>query len=155
MVNTHTLIDTFRLADLNEQSSFRLANCIINTVDFMGAFEINTSLIFEDCIIEDLQIHSCWFKKGLVLKNCIIKKYIDFQMGGHNEKPIIFEGNIFIGFVNFFDCQFQNIIELKSNLFINGCNLLGNKGEGFENTFASGWMVENNVGNIDIDGVGM
>jgi hypothetical protein len=30
---------------------------------------------------------------------------------------------------------------------------LGNRGEGFENSFVAGWLAENNVGDIDIDKV--
>lgn len=76
---------------------------------------------------------------------------MDYQMGGHNLKPIVIEGNIFTDFLNFFDCQFENIVELKNNVLLKGTNLLGNKGEGFENSFAIGWLVEKNVGNIDIN----
>lgn len=53
-------------------------------------------------------------------------------MGGHNIKPIVIEGNIFTGFLSFFDCQFENVIELRNNIFEKGTNLLGNRRDGFE-----------------------
>ncbi|WP_066436666.1 hypothetical protein [Chryseobacterium sp. CCH4-E10] len=61
------------------------------------------------------------------------------------------KGIFLLIFLNFFDCQFENIVELKNNVLLKGTNLLGNKGEGFENSFAIGWLVEKNVGNIDIN----
>lgn len=153
MVKENQNIDTLNRADLVDCKSFHLINCIINTIDLIGVFELNAYLILENCIINNLNIHSCWFVNGFLLKNCIVKNYVDYQMGGHNANPIVMEGNVFIGFFNFFDCQFENRIELKNNVFVKGTNLLGNKGEGFENNFAEGWLIEDNVGKIDINEV--
>jgi len=155
MVKNNIFIDVFRLEDIIGNSSVHLINCIVDTVNFTGAFELNSYLRIENCIINSFLIHSCWFNNGLLLKNCIIKNYVDYQMGGHNAEPILIEGNIFNDFVNFFDCQFEEVIEIKNNIFVKGSNLLGNKGEGFENTFDDGWIVKQNMGNIDLDGVGM
>lgn len=137
--------------DLKGYKTFHLIHCIINTIDLIGVFELNVHLIIENCIINNLKIHSCWFVNGLLLKNCIIKNPVDYQMGGHNANPIVIEGNVFEGFFNFFDCQFEDSIKLKNNIFVKGTNLLGNKGEGFENSFVEGWHVENNVGAIDLN----
>ncbi|HVI48130.1 MAG TPA: hypothetical protein VM802_24900 [Chitinophaga sp.] len=152
MVKENQNIDFLNRDDFKDHNVVHLVNCLINTIDLIGVFELNVYLIIEDCIINNLKIHSCWFVNGLLLKNNIIRNYVDYQMGGHNVNPIVIEGNVFTGFLNFFDCQFENCIELKNNVFEKGTNLLGNKGEGFENSFANGWVVENNVGNIDIDG---
>jgi hypothetical protein len=151
MVKENQVIDLLNLEDLKGHETFHLSNCLIDTIDLIGAFELNVHLKIENCIINNLKIHSCWFVNGLFLKNNIIKNYVDYQMGGHNLKPIVIEGNIFTDFLNFFDCQFENIVELKNNVLLKGTNLLGNKGEGFENSFAIGWSVEKNVGNIDIN----
>jgi len=151
MVKENKNIEQINLEDLKGQNTFHLINCVIDTIDLIGAFELDTHLTIENCIINNLNIHSCWFVNGLLIKNCIIKNYIDYQMGGHNSGVIVIEGNVFAGFFNFFDCQFENRIELRNNVFIKGTNLLGNKGEGFENSFSQGWLVENNVGNIDVN----
>jgi hypothetical protein len=153
MVKKNQYIEVLNQEHLKGHSTFHLINNIINTVDLTGVFELNTYLIMENCIIHNLNIHSCWFANGLLLKNCIIKNYVDYQMGGHNLKPIVMEGNVFMDFFNFFDCQFKSRIELKYNILVKGTNLLGNKGEGFENSFVEGWLVENNVGNIDLNEV--
>ncbi|WP_291530584.1 hypothetical protein [Bacteroides sp. UBA939] len=151
MVKENQNIEFLSHEDFKHYKTFHLINCIINSIDLIGAFELNVCLTIENCIISNLKIHSCWFVNGLVLKKCIIKNYIDYQMGGHNLNPIILEGNIFMDFFNFFDCQFESCIELKNNIFIKGTNLLGNKGEGFENSFAEGWLAENNIGKIDVN----
>ena len=153
MVKENQIIELIKLDDLEDNNKVHFKNCLINAIDLIGTFELKTHLIIENCIITDLQIHSCWFVNGLLMKNCIIKNFVDYQMGGHNKIPIILEGNIFISFINFFDCQFENVIEIKNNIFVKGSNLLGNKDEGFENRFESGWLIENNIGSLDLDGV--
>lgn len=153
MVKENQNIEFLNQENLKSQSTFHLINCLINTIDLIGAFELNVHLIIENCIIHNLKIHSCWFVNGLLLKKCIVTNHVDYQMGGHNLNPIVIEGNIFIGFFNFFDCHFENRIELKNNVFIKGTNLLGNKGEGFENSFAKGVLIENNVGNLEMNEV--
>jgi hypothetical protein len=155
MVRENQNIDILNQYDLKGHNTFHLINCLVNTIDLIGVFELNAHLIIENCIITNLNIHSCWFVNGLILKNSIIKNDIDYQMGGHNVMPIVIEGNVFGGFFNFFDCQFENVIEIRNNVFKKGANLLGNKGEGFENKFVSGWFAESNVGSIDKNTVEM
>ena len=75
-------------------------------------------------------------------------------MGGHNAEPIIVLGNIFSEFVNFFDCQFDNDLEIRNNIFLKGSNLLGNLDEGFKNTFERNIILENNLGFLNLDGLG-
>lgn len=153
MVKENIVIETLKLDDIKSNECFHLINCKIDTIDLVGVFHLNVEVKIEDCLINELKIHSCWFTKGLLLKNCIVKNYVDYQMGGHNTKPILIEGNIFNEFVNFFDCQFEDIVEVKNNIFIKGTNLIGNKGEGFENTFYKGLIENQNLGNINKDGL--
>ena len=75
-------------------------------------------------------------------------------MGGHNKSPIIITGNIFNEFVNFFDCHFENDLEVQSNIFFKGTNLFGNLNEGFANTFNGLVKSEFNIGSLKIDGNG-
>jgi hypothetical protein len=155
MVRANQHIELLSQYDLRNHSDFHLVNCIIDTIDLIGVFELKVSLIIEKCVINSLKIHSCWFVNGLILRNNVVVNYIDYQMGGHNESPIILDGNIFKGFLNFFDCQFESSIELRNNVFEKGTNLIGNKGAGFENSFISGWIAENNVGSIEVNEVYM
>lgn len=142
------VIETLKKHDLQGYKSCHIQNCIIDTIDLIGSFELTTKLIIEGSIITNFHIHSCWFSSGFELKNCIVNNYIDYQMGGHNDKPIFLENNIFKGFVNFFDCQFNEPIYLNNNIFIEGSNLLGNLDEGYKNTFNNGYVASHNIGNI-------
>lgn len=137
--------------DIENDTSFHLINCFIDTIDLIGSFRLSVHLRIENCIVNNLKIHSCWFENGLVIKGSIIENAVDYQMGGHNKQPLLIQGNIFSGFFNFFDCQFDSIIEVRENIFNQGTNLLGNKGEGFENTFENGWIVEDNLGDIALN----
>ena len=153
MVKENQHIEIVSQSDLKDYDSIHFISCIIDTIDLIGVFELKVSLTIEGCIINNLKIHSCWFTNGVVLINNLVKNYVDYQMGGHNRKPMLFEGNVFSGFFNFFDCQFEDVVELRNNIFIKGTNLLGNRGEGYENSFSKGFVVENNLGIVDADRV--
>ena len=146
-------IKIIHYSDLDNVSSCLISNSVIDTINF-DLFDANIEIIIENCIINNLLIHECWFRKGLLFKNNNVLNYIDYQMGGHNKKPIKFIGNVFNEFVNFFDCQFDSFIELDNNIFTKGTNLLGNKDEGFKNTFTNEIILLNNIGNLYIDGLG-
>lgn len=154
MVKERQVVELLSSNDFIGVNQFYIADCYIDTIDLIGVFELKTNFRIENCVIRNLRIHSCWFVSGFSMKNSVILNEIDYQMGGHNNFPILLEGNIFKGFVNFFDCQFHNIIELRNNVFVYGTNLLGNKDEGFANIFEKGWINENNIGKIDLNGVG-
>lgn len=147
------IIKVLEHPNVTDGEGIHIRNSIINTLDF-DTLEFNNQVIIEKCIIENLLIHSCWFKKGLIFKNNLVMGYIDYQMGGHNKEAIIIDGNVFCEFLNFFDCHFENLFELKGNIFIKGSNLLGNVNEGFRNSFDIEIVLGNNIGNIYIDGLG-
>lgn len=154
MVKSMEYIAVIGREDLKGHSSFVLRNCVVGTIDLIGVFDLEVHLTIENCVVESMLIHSCWFSEGCTIKNSVIVSYVDYQMGGHNLRPIVLEGNVFNEFFNFFDCQFNDVIEVRNNIFLKGANILGNKGEGFENTFAHGCIVEGNIGSMDVDGEG-
>lgn len=148
------IIDTFHYSELEEEThSLYLSKSLIKTIDFVN-FDPLFEIVIENCIIENFLILSCWFQKGLIFKNNHILNFIDYQMGGHNKSPIIITGNIFNEFVNFFDCHFENDLEIQSNIFFKGTNLFGNLNEGFANTFYGLVKSEFNIGSLKIDGNG-
>jgi hypothetical protein len=153
MVIENKILDELNSSKLGDSKSVHILHSIINTLNF-DFLESNFEIVIENCIINNFSIHSCWFVKGLTFKNNHIMNYVDYQMGGHNEMPVNITGNIFHDFVSFFDCHFENQLVLKNNLFLKGSNLLGNKDEGFANIFNSDVIIENNMGNIDLDGLG-
>lgn len=153
MVIENKILDELNSSDLGNSKSIHIRNSIINSLNF-DFFEFNFEIVIENCIINNFSIHSCWFVKGLTFRCNHVMNYVDYQMGGHNEVPVIISENIFHGFVSFFDCHFENQLVLENNLFIKGSNLLGNKDEGFANIFNSVVVIDNNIGNVDLDGFG-
>ena len=131
-------------------STIQIMNSVINKLE-LPATRLEYKVVIENCIIDTLFIHSCWFDKGLIFKRNIVKNEIDYQMGGHNNDPIIIENNIFQGFFNFFDCHFKDSVEVSGNIFINGSNFLGNQDTGFRNLFNNNYTVKENIGRIDLD----
>lgn len=144
------IIGKFHSSEIKTISLFHVKNCIIDTVDF-DFFECEFKIIIENCIINNLLIHSCWFENGLDFNNNHVRNYVNYQMGGHNKKPINITGNIFCDFVSFFDCHFEDQMLLQNNLFLKGSNLLGNKNEGFVNTFDNEIILIDNIGDLNLD----
>lgn len=54
--------------------------------------------------------------------------------------------NVFYGFLNSFDFQFEDEVYFSNNIFEKGCNLFGNKGQGFENMFDCGVVKDGRYG---------
>jgi hypothetical protein len=131
-------------------NNYCVFNQILNKLE-LGFNVYLSEVIIENCLIENIQIHSAWFKKGFIFRNNIVKCDIDYQMGGHNCDQILMENNIFMGFLIFFDCHFEEKIIVRNNIFQKGANLLGNIGKGYQNLFSNGIINENNIGNLSLD----
>lgn len=126
-----------------------LSNCIIDTLDFVG-IEFEKEVIIRRCIITNMDIYSSWFSKGLIFVENLVLSDIDYEMGGHNKKDIIIEQNIFKGFFSFFDCCFEKEIVIRNNIFTGNSDLLLQENKGFDNIFENGYIVENNIGRLDM-----
>jgi len=127
--------------------NYVIRNLVIHSLE-IGFTNIHSEVTIENCIIDRMEIHSTWFQRGLILNGNIIKNKIDYQMGGHNHSPIRIENNIFENFFNFFDCQFYDQVFVLNNIFKGDTNLLGNINEGYKNTFRSGMINNNNLGDL-------
>lgn len=138
----------------NKNDLVVINNSIISEIDFMSQ-DISKHVVIENCIIDTLSIHSCWFRAGLLLKGNQIFNYVDYQAGGHNKSAIIIENNIFHNFFNFFDCHFEDTLEIKENIFLKGSNIDANKNEDWSNTFEKTVKFIRNIGNLNIDGIGL
>jgi len=124
-----------------------ISNSIIDTLDFsFTSYDYYISI--KNCQITNLKIHSSWFKHGFSLEGSIIQKEIKYEMGGHNDLPIELNGNIFCELVVFFDCHFFDKLVLKNNIFYQGTTVMGRL---LLNTFQSGVMLKNNVGNLNVN----
>ncbi len=130
-------------------------------------------VVFENCIIEyfsgsvtqfdkPVRLINCHFKKcqfvftyflgGLTIDNCTFDNYLDFQAGGHNKtgNPVIITNNDFKGFVNFFDCWYENEVIISNNIFHKGTNLLG-KPHNIPVTFDIEAIIKDNDGQLNLD----
>lgn len=133
-------------------------------------------VVFENCIVENflaisqqfdkpVKLTNCYFKKcqftfcyffgGLIIDNCTFDNYLDFNAGGHNKagNPVVITNNDFKGFVNFFDCWFENEITISNNKFCKGTNLLG-KVYNVPVTFDIEPMIKDNIGQLDLENEG-
>lgn len=146
-------LEIFNCQDIENNSQLVLKNCIIENLNF-DLFNLECYIVIQNCEISNFSVHSCWFKNGLLLEKNIFHKRIEYYMGGHNNLPILIYGNTFNEFVDFNDCVFSEKIELKDNLFKKGTNLFGNLDDAAKNTFEGEVIVENNKGNLDMDGWG-
>lgn len=129
--------------------SWSLSNCVIELLD-INALEFSKEVIITNCVIHKLIIYSCWFSGGLKFSNNVVLSDIDYQMGGHNKEEVRFESNIFNGFFSFFDCQFDAKLIVKNNVFIHGTDLFTKENKGFDNLFEHGFIVEGNIGELDV-----
>lgn len=125
-----------------------IENCIINILDF-DSIDFEKAVIIRNCLINKFLIYACWFEGGLEFRNNIIRENINYDMGGHNKKEVIIEGNLFLKKMEFLDCHFEAIFILRDNIFIEGTSLLGNIDEGYANTFDEGLTIDNNIGDLD------
>ena len=131
-------------------SSLLIRHSVIDKFDF-SASSSHAEVIIQDCIIKKVTLPYCWFEAGLKFTNNTILQETNFEAGGHNQKAFIMKGNIFHGFLNFFDCQFGETVYFSNNTLLKGCNLLGNKGEGYETIFDNGIIQKGNIGRLDLE----
>ena len=132
------------------QEELIIESCVINNIEW-NCFNPNFFISINNCIINKLHIYCAWFEGGFFFKNNIVKETVNYEMGGHNKKPFIMDGNVFLGFIDFFDCQFDAEVNITNNVFTKGTSLLGNKGQGFSNLFEHGYAIEGNIGKLDLD----
>lgn len=109
-----------------------------------------------------MKLHNChlgnchfafsYFLAGLTLDNCYVDDSVDFQAGGYNQPgyPVIITNCTFRGFVNFFDCRYQDDFTASGNAFTGGTNILG-KPHNIPITFDRACQIDENTGILDAD----
>lgn len=143
------LIQKLDVGTMSMDTSVHISDCIIEQLDFVG-LELENEIIIEKCIIKNMKIHSCWFVGGFSLKNNIVFSEVDYQMGGHNKAQILIDGNIFNGFFSFFDCHFEKLLTITNNIFVADCDLFVLEGKSFDNRYEEGYIVQDNIGRLDV-----
>lgn len=129
--------------------SVKICNCIIDEINLVGE-NCAAHIEISNCIIGKLNIYGAWFEGGLSLIDNIMLSPINYQAGGHNLKPIELRGNIFHGFVSFFDCHFDDRVIVENNIFIEGSDILTKESESFDNIFPNGIVIDGNVGRLNV-----
>ena len=131
-----------------------LENCIIEY--FSGSVtHFNQPVRLINCHFKKCQFTFTYFFGGLTIDNCTFDNYLDFEAGGHNKagKPVILTNNDFKGFVNFFDCWYENEVIISNNNFNQGTNLLGQL-HNISVTFAVQPIIKDNIGQLDSNNEG-
>ncbi|WP_037349583.1 hypothetical protein [Saprospira grandis] len=80
-------------------------------------------VVFRNMVIGKVNFYESFFKKGLLVSNCVVGDVI-FESAGHNDEPIVFENTVFTGDLNFFDAYFTHDIVIKNCLFIKPNSIL-------------------------------
>lgn len=144
------ILPIFRVSDL-ENESITIKNSYINKIDLAFTRFEYSNLVITGCTIGKLFLHTAWFSKGFVLSNCVIEEEFNYEMGGHNEEPIVIKNNIFCKFAIFFDCQFNELLIVENNIFCKGTNILIDFHTGANNSFAKSTRINNNLGELDYE----
>ena len=152
-----------------------IRNChITGKLDLLAGSDDNTYFVLpiqlENCWVEELYgpvlsykrplkllnsyVQKCdfafaYFLEGLVVEDCVFADYLDFQAGGHNKTgyPVQLLRNTFEGFVNFFDCWYEDFVHVEGNKFTMGTNLLGALKHG-QVKFDVSSLIQNNIGDL-------
>ena len=135
---------TINASDCALNEALFIHDAIIDNLD-LRFLEYKYEVIVDNCRIKTLGVHSAWFEAGMKLTNCIIENQVQYEMGGHNDKPIIIENNVFHEIFVFFDCWFTGDLQVRNNRFMSGCTLWNTT-----NIFDGGVIVTGNHGKMDI-----
>ena len=146
-----TRITDKHIRELNgaDNTGFIIENCIIDHIDFCSVAFMEDVTI-QKCVINKIELLSTIFEKGFHLDNNVILGEFTFEAGGHNKEPISISGNVFHGFCHVFDCVFNAPMIVRNNIFVKGTDLLTKEGKGFDNCFAGGLSIANNLGRLDV-----
>jgi hypothetical protein len=133
----------------------RLAGCHLSVLSAV-CVQFHEPVVLEDCTLEAAPgaFFAAYFLGGLQISRCSFRSGVDFQCGGHNQGPrtVLIEDTTFEGFVNFLDCWFTGPVMVRRCRFEGGSNLLGNKGRPFAVQFDVPPVVEDDVGDLGLDG---
>ncbi len=131
-----------------------IENCIVEY--FSGSVtKFDKPVKFINSHFKKCQFVFTYFLGGLTIHNCTFDNFLDFQAGGHNKtnSTITILNNDFLDFVNFFDCWYESEVTICNNNFHCGTNLLGQP-HNIPVTFDIEPIIENNVGQLDLDNEG-
>jgi hypothetical protein len=132
-----------------------LVECEVENLKAVSV-QFNKAVRFVNCHFEACDFPSCFFPGGLEIVACSFDNYLDFQCGGHNKPTtkISICDTVFRDFVNFFDCMYEGPVIVTKNRFEKGTNLLGNQNQPYVVSFGDVVTIEENEGELNINGEG-
>jgi hypothetical protein len=153
------VLDFINLESLAPDRTFsqpiHFVNCQLHSFD-ASMIQFQAPVSFQQTIIENENgsFAFSYFFQGLLLENCVFQSRLDFQCGVHNQNDCSFSlhKTIFRDFANFFDCHFDGPVAITDCNFEGGTNLLGNKTAPYRVTFSIPPHIENNRGNLEVNG---
>ena len=126
-----------------------LEHCVIHVLN-LSTIEFHGKVTIRNCIIDKLNLHCTWFAAGLDFTGNVVMSDIDYQMGGHNNDVMVISENVFHGFFDFFDCHFEERLNVENNIFMKETDLLKKENKGFDNYFNGGVFLSGNIGQLNI-----
>ncbi len=137
-------------------------NCYIKSLS-AGDCTYNKRFTLEGCVVESTEFFACYLMSGITIEGCtFINDLMMMAAGGHNaeDKPIIIKNTIFYGLVDFCDALFYGPVEVSGCNFVEGTNLLGNKGkpqsihfdQNGHNPDLELLVLKDNQGKLDLNG---
>ena len=125
-----------------------LERCVIHVLN-LSTIEFHGKVTIRNCVIDKLNLHCTWFAAGLDFTGNVVISDIDYQMGGHNNDVMVISENVFHGFFDFFDCHFEERLNVENNIFLKGTDLLTRENKGFDNYFNGGVVLSGNIGQLN------
>lgn len=125
-----------------------LERCVIHVLN-LSTIEFHGKVTIRNCVIDKLNLHCTWFAAGLEFTGNVVISDIDYQMGGHNNDVMVISENVFHGFFDFFDCHFEERLNVENNIFLKGTDLLTRENKGFDNYFNGGVVLSGNIGQLN------
>jgi hypothetical protein len=140
-------------ADEMYEAPITIARCDIDALDAC-CVQFTKPVMLEDCLIDIGEFFAAYFLAGLTVRACRFKSRAWFQSGGHNRNATVvrFMDTTFESFANFLDGWYEGPFELRRCTFRKGTNLLGNIGQPFQVRFDLSPVLEDNVGDLNVDG---
>jgi hypothetical protein len=136
----------------SEAQELEIRNCRIGEIQMTGG-TFEERVVISNCVIDGISALGAFFRRGFLLSNCVVSGAVTFEAGGHNSKEheVRIESNVFLEYVDFFDCYYPGPLYFTGNILVSGSNLLLPNAEFGGPEFVLGLTCENNIGDLEVD----
>ena len=155
-INDCTILGELKLIESEIQNyKIEIRNCVVDNLEAQVVQFLQPVKLI-NCHFKKCDFAIAYFSGGLEMNSCIFEARLNFHEGGHNlnEATISITNCLFKDFVNFLDCVYDGPVIIINNEFVKGTNLLGNQNEVYKVSFEGSVGIENNTGDLKVDGEG-